>query len=80
MSAGDLELDGRRIDCKEAVPRDEMAPGGKVRLSEMRVKKIFVGGLDSRTTEEDFKEYFSQFGDVTEGTTFCSRTHCPPRK
>ena len=29
-------------------------------------RKIFVGGLNLRTTEDTFKEYFSQFGELVD--------------
>ena len=29
------------------------------------MKRIFVGGLSSDTTEEDLKDYFEQFGAVS---------------
>ena len=32
---------------------------------QVHVKRIFVGGLSSDTTEEDLKEYFEQFGKVS---------------
>ena len=28
------------------------------------MRKIFVGGLNLRTTEDTFREYFSQFGEL----------------
>eukprot|EP00808_Paulinella_micropora_P020601 g67603.t1 len=56
-----LELDGRKIECKLAVPRDQMGPGGSI----TRTKKIFVGGLHD-LNEEQFREYFEKFGTVTD--------------
>lgn len=73
LSAGDLELDGRKVDCKAAVPRDQI---GKPAIStglQTRTKKIFVGGLLPETTEQEFKEYFSQYGEVTEATIMMDR-------
>ncbi|KAM7280609.1 hypothetical protein ACFE04_007743 [Oxalis oulophora] len=65
-------IDGRTVEAKKAVPRDDQnlsvrniaviqgspAPG--------RTKKIFVGGLASTVTENDFKIYFEQFGTITD--------------
>ncbi|CAN0903101.1 Heterogeneous nuclear ribonucleoprotein 1, partial [Linum grandiflorum] len=31
-----------------------------------RTKKIFVGGLASTVTETDFKNYFEQYGNITD--------------
>ena len=47
-------LDGRTIDPKRANPR-----GGKEPL-----KKLFVGGLDPDTPEDEIRKHFGQFGKV----------------
>ncbi|GMI76236.1 hypothetical protein like AT3G07810 [Hibiscus trionum] len=65
-------IDGRMVEAKKAVPRDDQnimsrstsgiygSPGpGSTR-------KIFVGGLASTVTESDFKKYFDQFGNITD--------------
>ncbi|XP_010545265.1 PREDICTED: heterogeneous nuclear ribonucleoprotein 1-like isoform X2 [Tarenaya hassleriana] len=68
-------IDGRTVEAKKAVPRDDqqalkrhsspihhMSPGhggGKT-------KKIFVGGLPSNITEAEFKNYFDQFGTISD--------------
>ena len=31
------------------------------------LRKIFAGGLNRETSDEKFKEYFSQFGSITDG-------------
>eukprot|EP00456_Euglypha_rotunda_P091358 TRINITY_DN959_c0_g1_i18.p1 TRINITY_DN959_c0_g1~~TRINITY_DN959_c0_g1_i18.p1 ORF type:complete len:458 (+),score=69.80 TRINITY_DN959_c0_g1_i18:111-1376(+) len=59
--AQDLKLDGRVIDCKIAIPRGQVA--GK---STHRTKKIFVGGVSPKITQEEFKEHFAQYGGVTD--------------
>lgn len=65
-------IDGRTVEAKKAVPRDDQqilsrnnnmiqgSPGPG------RTKKIFVGGLASTVTESDFKNYFDQFGTITD--------------
>ncbi|KAK4369213.1 hypothetical protein RND71_013005 [Anisodus tanguticus] len=66
-------IDGRTVEAKKAVPRDDQhiiisrnnssiqgSPGPG------RTKKIFVGGLASTVTESDFKTYFDQFGTITD--------------
>lgn len=70
LQAGELELETRRIDCKPAVPKDQIGqvqPQQQQQPVVQRVKKIFVGGLLPETTETEFKDYFSKFGEVTEG-------------
>ncbi|XP_044473824.1 heterogeneous nuclear ribonucleoprotein 1-like isoform X2 [Mangifera indica] len=65
-------IDGRTVEAKKAVPRDDQnmlnrnsssihgSPGPG------HTKKIFVGGLASSVTENDFKKYFDQFGTITD--------------
>ncbi|XP_076922124.1 heterogeneous nuclear ribonucleoprotein 1-like [Bidens hawaiensis] len=67
-------IDGRTVEAKKAVPREDYhglnrtissiqgSPVGPVG----RTKKIFVGGLPSSITETDFKAYFDQFGTITD--------------
>ncbi|PNH12873.1 RNA-binding protein Musashi 2 [Tetrabaena socialis] len=52
-------IDGRQIDAKPSVPHGE---GGQ----QPRSKKIFVGGLAPETDDAQLKEYFDQFGPVSE--------------
>ncbi|XP_073525369.1 uncharacterized protein [Phyllobates terribilis] len=66
-------LDGRTVEAKKAVPRDDQQGLTKVgnnivhgSPSPVRTKKIFVGGLPSTITESDFKRYFDQFGIITD--------------
>ncbi|CAL8469302.1 g8843 [Coccomyxa elongata] len=49
-------LDGRQIDAKRSLPQSQKP----------KLRKLFVGGLAPETTEESFREYFGQFGDITE--------------
>ncbi|KAG8636975.1 heterogeneous nuclear ribonucleoprotein 1 [Manihot esculenta] len=65
-------IDGRTVEAKKAVPRDDQhilnrnassihgSPGPG------HTKKIFVGGLASTVTDSDFKKYFEQFGNITD--------------
>lgn len=50
------ELKGRRLDAKAAVPKAHL---GTAKLT----KKMFVGGT-GELTDQDFKDHFSQFGDI----------------
>ncbi|KAI7737845.1 hypothetical protein M8C21_006854 [Ambrosia artemisiifolia] len=65
-------IDGRTVEAKKAVPRDDQQTlsrnSGSVQGSPgpIRTKKIFVGGLASSVTENDFKNYFDQFGTITD--------------
>ncbi|KAI8567267.1 hypothetical protein RHMOL_Rhmol02G0107700 [Rhododendron molle] len=65
-------IDGRTVEAKKAVPRDDQNVVNKNNGSlpgspgPSRTKKIFVGGLASTVTESDFKNYFDQFGMITD--------------
>ncbi|KAH7426141.1 hypothetical protein KP509_11G086800 [Ceratopteris richardii] len=68
-------IDGRLVEAKKAVPREEQqivnrnnnTNGGVLSPSSVaRTKKIFVGGLASSVTENDFRKYFEQFGTITD--------------
>ncbi|KXS17599.1 hypothetical protein M427DRAFT_96919, partial [Gonapodya prolifera JEL478] len=56
-------VDGKTVDPKKAVPRPAL---------EMN-NKIFVGGVHHEVTEEEFGQYFGQFGTVTEATLMFDR-------
>lgn len=70
--SGDLELEGRKVDCKAAVPRDSVQQTGGGNPG--RTTKIFVGGLSSDTTTEGLKNYFTRFGGVAEAIVMMDNT------
>ncbi|GMF07380.1 unnamed protein product [Ambrosiozyma monospora] len=49
-------LDGKVIDPKKAIGKDEQERSGKV----------FVGGIAPDVTPEEFKEYFAKFGPIVD--------------
>lgn len=65
-------IDGRTVEAKKAVPRDDKHIMNRNASSVQgspgpgRTKKIFVGGLASTVNESDFKSYFEQFGIITD--------------
>ncbi|XP_052178071.1 heterogeneous nuclear ribonucleoprotein 1 [Diospyros lotus] len=65
-------IDGRMVEAKKAVPRDDQSTMSRSSSSIQgspgpgRTRKIFVGGLASTVTESDFKKYFEQFGTITD--------------
>ncbi|CAG8479337.1 3720_t:CDS:10 [Ambispora leptoticha] len=63
------QLDGKIIDPKRAIPREEQE----------KTEKIFVGGIAPEVTEEEFKEYFMQFGNVIDATLMVDRETGRPR-
>ncbi|KAK6951265.1 hypothetical protein Daesc_007796 [Daldinia eschscholtzii] len=62
-------LDGKIIDPKRAIPRDEQE----------KTSKIFVGGVSQETTEPEFKDYFAQFGRVVDATLMMDKDTGRPR-
>ncbi|KAG6480570.1 hypothetical protein ZIOFF_057154 [Zingiber officinale] len=78
-------IDGRMVEAKRAVPRDDQrmitknngsVPGSPV---PGRTKKIFVGGLPSALMESDFKKYFDQFGIITDAVVMYDHNIQRPR-
>ena len=61
--------DTLKIDPKRAIPRDEQE----------RTSKIFVGGVSQEATEQDFKEFFMQFGRVIDATLMMDKDTGRPR-
>ncbi|KMU83414.1 DAZ-associated protein 1 [Coccidioides immitis H538.4] len=62
-------LDGKIIDPKRAIPRDEQE----------RTSKIFVGGVSQDANEQDFKKFFMQFGRVVDATLMIDKDTGRPR-
>jgi len=50
IGAGEHLINGKKIDPKKA---------------KARTGKVFVGGLIQEITDDDIKDYFSQFGNVS---------------
>ncbi|KAK8691166.1 hypothetical protein V6N13_074685 [Hibiscus sabdariffa] len=78
-------IDGRMVEAKKAVPRDDQLilnrnmAGVTVPTDLGRTKKIFVGGLASTVTEVDFKNYFDQFGKITDAVVMYDHNTQRPR-
>ncbi|KAF5390255.1 hypothetical protein D9757_002911 [Collybiopsis confluens] len=56
-------LDGKIIDPKRAIPRQE----------HQRATKLFIGGLAGTVTSESMRAFFSQFGRVIDSTVMLDR-------
>ncbi|KAL0570019.1 hypothetical protein V5O48_011938 [Marasmius crinis-equi] len=56
-------LDGKTIDPKRAIPREE----------HLRNTRYFVGGLSPNTTSDSMKEFFTAFGKVVDATVMLDR-------
>ncbi|PKI79159.1 heterogeneous nuclear ribonucleoprotein 1-like isoform X2 [Punica granatum] len=53
-------INGKQVEIKRTIPKG--AAGSK----DFKTKKIFVGGIPSTVNEDEFKEFFTQFGEVKE--------------
>ena len=65
-------LDGRIVEVKRAVPREE----GREKVSSatrLDRRKIFVGGLAGTVTEEDFRAYFERYGAILDAVVMIDR-------
>jgi RNA recognition motif-containing protein len=51
-------IDGKRVDCKDAVPRDNNTPQFQAPENHFRTKKVFVGGLPPDITDDEFRSFF----------------------
>ena len=58
-------IDGRVVEAKISVTPGQNSPGGSSQAASKR-RKVFVGGLSAETTDEDFRKYFEQFGEISE--------------
>ena len=57
-------VDGRKVDAKAAVPKDQS--GGRM------TKKLFVGGVHG-ISDDDFRAHFGQFGQIEEALVSARR-------
>ncbi|VVB09387.1 unnamed protein product [Arabis nemorensis] len=53
-------LNGKQVEIKRTIPR------GSVSSNDFKTKKIFVGGIPSTVEDDEFKEFFKQFGELKE--------------
>ena len=62
-------IDGRVVEAKVSVPPGEAGReagrGGRGGAAAQN-RKIFVGGLSPDTRDDDFRQYFEQFGEIVE--------------
>jgi len=63
--AQELQLDGRKLDLKRAVPKTEMIQQVDETPSS---KKLYVAGISFTATDDQVAAYFSRFGQVEKAT------------
>ncbi|KAG2579553.1 heterogeneous nuclear ribonucleoprotein 1-like [Panicum virgatum] len=55
-------INGKQVEIKRTIPKGAMQSGSK----DFKTRKIFVGGLPSALTEDDFKNFFERYGAVVD--------------
>ena len=60
MDARPHEIDGKVVDPKRAVPRDQSSRAE----SNISTKRLYVSGVRDEHTEEEFRQHFSQYGGI----------------
>ncbi|XP_063308431.1 heterogeneous nuclear ribonucleoproteins A2/B1 isoform X1 [Pelobates fuscus] len=60
MSARPHSIDGRVVEPKRAVAREESSKPG----AHVTVKKLFVGGIKEDTDEHHLRDYFEEYGKI----------------
>ncbi|MCP9264922.1 hypothetical protein DINM_020070 [Dirofilaria immitis] len=75
MAARPHVIDGKTVDPKRAVPRDQSA------RSEANVssKRLYVSGVREEHTEQMFEDYFNQFGKVLKVEIIADKNTGKPR-
>lgn len=56
------KLDGKDIETKRATPREDSGKPG----AERKTNKLFIGAIKDGLTEDNLKEYFSPYGNITD--------------
>ncbi|CAL9073765.1 hypothetical protein MUK42_09107 [Musa troglodytarum] len=51
-------INGKTVEIKRTIPK------GAAPLKDFKTRKVFVGGIPTSLTEDEFKDFFSQFGKV----------------
>lgn len=72
LSSAPHRIDGRVVEIKRAVPKDE----SRTKLTsatKLDRRKLFVGGLPSSVAEADFRGYFERFGPIVDATVMIDR-------
>uniref|UniRef100_A0A0C3U4S2 RRM domain-containing protein n=1 Tax=Guillardia theta (strain CCMP2712) TaxID=905079 RepID=A0A0C3U4S2_GUITC len=72
VSAIRHDIRGRLLDAKLAIPRKRVQH--PLVPSDIRVHKVFVGGLAPTVKDFEFREYFSRFGNIKEAQV-CTDQH-----
>jgi RNA recognition motif-containing protein len=70
-------LDGKKVDCKRAVPKETHQ---QVQVDPyFKTKKMFIGGLPPDVTGDVFRGFFEQFGPVEDSVVILDKETGRPR-
>uniref|UniRef100_A0A2P2KK95 RRM domain-containing protein n=1 Tax=Rhizophora mucronata TaxID=61149 RepID=A0A2P2KK95_RHIMU len=58
-------INGKQVEIKRTIPK------GAAQTSDFKTRKIFVGGIPTSVTEDEFKSFFSKYGKVLEHEIIC---------
>lgn len=75
MSARPHVIDGKTVDPKRAVPRDDKNRNE----SNISTKRLYVSGVREDHTEDMFTEYFSKYGTVVKSEIILDKATNKPR-
>ena len=75
MNARPHEIDGKTVDPKRAVPRDQSFRSE----SNLSTKRLYVSGVREEHTEEDFSTYFNEYGKVDKVEIITDKATGKPR-
>ncbi|XP_058101949.1 heterogeneous nuclear ribonucleoprotein 1 [Magnolia sinica] len=53
-------IHGKQVEIKRTIPK------GAIATKDFKTKKIFVGGIPTTVTDDEFNNFFSKFGEVKE--------------
>ncbi|XP_042519565.1 heterogeneous nuclear ribonucleoprotein 1-like [Macadamia integrifolia] len=53
-------INGKQVEIKRTIPK------GSMQSKDFKTKKIFVGGVPTSVTEDEFKNFFSKYGKVVD--------------
>ncbi|OMO59290.1 hypothetical protein CCACVL1_24945 [Corchorus capsularis] len=53
-------INGKQVEIKRTIPK------GAAGSRDFKTRKIFVGGIPSTVSEDEFKDFFTQYGEVKE--------------
>ncbi|XP_044502855.1 heterogeneous nuclear ribonucleoprotein 1 isoform X2 [Mangifera indica] len=56
----DHVINGKQVEIKRTIPK------GAIGSKDFKTKKIFVGGIPATVNEDEFKDFFMQYGEVQE--------------